>query len=92
MQLEVYARALPETVTAVGLINVDRRGVAIDAIGRDFAPDLDWDEAMADWKAQVDAAADEIRQGDVRINMQQNVQAARPLGLLSRIRELQRDA
>jgi exodeoxyribonuclease-5 len=92
MQLVVYARALRETVTAVGLINVDSRGVAIDAIGRDFAPDLDWDEAMADWKAQVDAAADEIRQGDVRINMQQNVQAARPLGLLSRIRELQRDA
>jgi len=92
MQLVVYTRALHEPVAGLGLVNIDSREVAMDVVGRDYSPDLDWDDVLSDWQSQVDDAAAEIRQGDVRINAQQTVQAARPLSLLSRIRELQRGA
>jgi probable DNA repair protein len=91
-QLAVYARALGDPVAGLGLVNIDSRGVAIDAAGCAFTPDLDWDDTLSRWRSQVDDAATAIRCGDVRINMQTGVQASRPLSLLSRIRELQRDA
>ncbi|MDH3433633.1 MAG: PD-(D/E)XK nuclease family protein, partial [Gammaproteobacteria bacterium] len=92
LQLVVYARALCEPIAGLGLINVDSREVTMDIVGRGFSPGLDWDHVLSEWQSQVDDAAGEIRQGDVRINTQQSVQAARPLSLLSRIRELHRDA
>lgn len=92
MQLVVYARVLADAVAGLGLINIDSRGVTMDAAGRAFTPDLDWDDKLSAWENRVDSAANEIRCGDVRINGQLNVQAARPLSLLSRIRELKRDS
>lgn len=91
MQLVVYASAVHDPVAGLGLVNVDSRAVDIDAAGRAFAADLDWDAALDKWKHQVQVAVAELQQGDVRIDGLQTIQAARTLGLLSRIQELRRD-
>jgi probable DNA repair protein len=91
LQLVVYAFALAGPVSGIGLLNVDTRSIALDGAGRELSPKLNWDDALARWKEKVAAAADAIAAGDVRINMLQNTQAARPLSILSRYRELLRD-
>ena len=91
MQLVVYARALGENVSGIGLFNIDSRDIALDAAGRDLSPKLDWDSSLADWKSQVEIAAQAIASGDIRISALQNAQQARPLSLLSRYRELLHD-
>ncbi len=91
MQLVVYALGVQEPVAGLGLFNVDSRSIEIDGVGRSFTPDLDWDDILAQWKNVVVLAANDLQQGDVRINAQQNTQSARALGLLSRIGELRRD-
>ncbi len=91
LQLVVYAFALARPVSGIGLLNVDTRSIALDGAGRELSPKLNWDDALARWKEKVAAAADAIAAGDVRINMLQNTQAARPLSILSRYRELLRD-
>jgi hypothetical protein len=88
MQLVVYACAFGENVSGIALFNIDSRDIALDEAGRDLSPKLDWDDSLADWKHQVEIAAQEIASGDVRINALQNAQQARPLSLLSRYREL----
>jgi len=92
MQLVVYASAVEETVAGLGLVNIDSRGVAIDAAGRDFTPKLDWDVELGRWKSQVSNAAAELQLGDVRVDALQSVDSARTLGLLTRIGELRRGA
>ena len=92
MQLVTYACAITDAIAGIGLVNIDTRDIAIDAAGRTFTPDLDWDAALSRWQEQVRDAAGEIRNGDVRINALQSIQDARPLSLLSRFRELRRDA
>ena len=72
-------------------LNVDTRAIALDGVGRQLSPKLDWDDALARWKEIVTAAASAIAAGDVRINVLQNTQVARPLSILSRYRELLRD-
>ena len=91
LQLVVYAFALAEPVSGIGLLNVDTRSIALDGAGRELSPKLNWDDALARWKDKVAAAAGEIAAGDNRINMLQNTQAARPLSILSRHQELLRD-
>lgn len=91
MQLVVYACAVDDPVAGLGLVNVDSRAVDINAAGRAFAPDLDWEAALDKWKHQVQLAVAELQQGDVRIDGLQTIQAARSYGLLSRIQELRRD-
>jgi len=88
MQLVVYACALGESVSGFGLFNIDSRNIALDAAGRDWSANLDWDNALADWKDQVEIAAQEIASGDIRISVLQSAKQARPLSLLSRYREL----
>ena len=88
MQLVVYACAVGEDVGGLGLFNIDSRSIALDAASRDLSPKLDWDSSLANWKHQVEIAAREIAAGDIRINAFSNAQQARPLGLLSRYREL----
>ncbi len=88
MQLVVYACALGESVSSIGLFNIDSRDIALDAAGRDLSAKLDWDSSLANWKHQVGNAAQEIASGDVRISALQSAQQARPLSLLSRFREL----
>ncbi|MGI9219759.1 MAG: PD-(D/E)XK nuclease family protein [Woeseiaceae bacterium] len=89
MQLIVYACALPGEVSGVALFNVDSRGIALDAAGRDFSPKLDWDQALPAWQEQVQLAVQEIIAGDVRLNTSLSIQQSRALALLSRVRELQ---
>jgi len=88
MQLVVYASAVEEPVAGLGLVNIDSRGVDIEAAGRDFTPKIDWDNELNRWKIQVTDAAAEMQRGDVRLDALQSNDAARPLGLLSRIGEL----
>jgi len=90
MQLVVYASAIEEPVASLGLVNIDSRGVDIDAAGSDFTPKIDWDTELGRWKLQVTDAAAELRRGDVRVDALQSNDAARSLGLLSRIGELRR--
>ena len=92
MQLLTYACAISDPIAGIGLVNIDTRNIAIDAVGRTFTPDLDWDAALPRWLERVRNAAGEIRNGDVRINAWQTTKDARPLSLLSRIGELRRDA
>ena len=89
MQLVVYACALPGEVSGLALFNVDSRGIALDAAGRNFSPKLDWDAALPAWQEQVQIAVQQIIAGDVRLNILQSIQQSRGLALLSRIRELQ---
>jgi len=90
MQLVVYASAVKEPVAGLGLVNIDSRGVDIDAAGRDFTPKIDWDSELGRWKLQVTDAATELQLGDVRVDSLQSNDAARTLGLLNRISELRR--
>jgi probable DNA repair protein len=91
MQLVVYACALPDAISGIGLFNVDSRSIALDAAGREFSPAIDWDEAFLDWTKQVEVAASEIVAGDVRLNAAYSIQQSRPFALLSRVRELQHE-
>ena len=91
MQLVVYAIAIGAEVSDLGLVNIDSRSTAIDGAGKQLTPDLDWDDALASWTKLVEVAAGQIQRGDIRVNGLQNMQSARPLSLLSRIRELQHD-
>ena len=91
LQLVIYACAVDEPVSDLGLVNIDSRSIGISGAGRTFTPDLDWASALQDWRNEVEAAAGEMSRGDVRINGLQSRQAARPLALLSRISELRRD-
>jgi len=92
IQLVVYACAINRPVEGIGLVNIDSRAVNIEIAGRTFTPAIDWDAALSRWRHEVNTAAGEIADGDVRINGLQTVQAARPLGLLSRYRDLSLDA
>jgi hypothetical protein len=91
MQLVVYACALDAGISDLGLVNVDSRSVNISGAGRTLTPDLDWESALAEWRAVLERAAREFREGDVRLYSQHNIQSARPLALLSRIGELRLD-
>jgi probable DNA repair protein len=91
MQLVVYACAVDDSVSDLGLINIDSRATSLDGAGKQLTPDLDWGEALGSWITLVEAAAKQIQRGDIRINGKQNAQAARALGLLSRITELRHD-
>jgi hypothetical protein len=88
MQLVVYACALDASVSGFGLFNIDSRNIALDAAGRNWSPKLDWDRSLAEWKTQVETAAQEIASGDIRISVLQSAKQARSLSLLSRYRGL----
>ncbi len=91
LQLVVYAFAVDEPVSDLGLFNIDSRNIEIVGAGKSLTPDLDWNSALRDWRRQVEIAAEEMSRGDIRVNSYQSRQAARPLALLSRFAELRRD-
>jgi probable DNA repair protein len=91
MQLVVYAYALGGEISDLGLVNVDSRGVNISGAGRTLSPSLDWEAALAGWRASIERAARDFRAGDVRLTSQHSLQSARPLAPLSRIGELRHD-
>lgn len=92
MQLLVYASAVAAPVAGVGLINVDSRAVSIDATGTAFGRDAEWEEDLNRWNQQLLDAAAELRNGDVRLDLWQTIDAARPLALLSRFAEIRHGA
>ena len=91
LQLVTYACALTEPVAGLAYVNVDSRQVNMSGAGREFTPDLDWDDNLLRWRQDVVQAAQALQQGDVRINGALPVKTSRNVGLLSRIRELQHD-
>ena len=91
IQLVAYSCTLAEPVVAIGLVNVDARGISLDMAGPEFTPKLEWPAALEQWQEEVRIAATEIAKGDVRLSDSLNAAQARPLGLLSRYRELLHD-
>ena len=91
VQLVVYASAADTAVAGIGLFNVDKQGVLIDGAGPALTETEDWDAQLGGWLHEVTQAAKAIAAGDVRINVQQGLSDARPLALLSRFVELERD-
>ena len=89
MQLVVYAHVAAQPVAGIALLNIDARKVALDGVGESFPSKIEWSEALAEWLAEVEFAASQIAAGDARINSLQTIAQARPLALLSRLRELQ---
>jgi hypothetical protein len=91
IQLFVYACATDVPVSALTLINIDSREISFDGAGRGYRNEDSWAELLQRIKEQIAAACDDLSRGDVRINIEQGVQAARPLNLLTRYTELKRD-
>jgi ATP-dependent helicase/nuclease subunit B len=91
LQLIVYACAIDEEVSGMGLFNIDSRSIDIDGAGRTFSSTDTWVDDLSRWKLRAENAAAGIQSGDVRVNMSQGGDATRPLGLLSRVEELRHD-
>ncbi len=91
IQLFVYACATDAPVSALALVNVDSREIAFNGAGRGYT-DIDaWPELLQQIKAQIAFACEDLSNGDVRVNIEQGISAARPLNLLSRYTELRRE-
>ena len=91
MQLVVYACLTDRSVAGLGLFNVDSKLTAIDGAGPAISEDDEWQNTLECWKQQVFDAATDIASGDVRVSSIQDGRDARPLNLLSRFPELERD-
>lgn len=91
IQLFVYASATDAPVSALALVNIDSREISFDGAGRGFTDIDDWPQLLAGIKKQILEACEEMSTGDVRVNIRQGIQAARPLNLLTRYTELRRD-
>jgi probable DNA repair protein len=92
LQLVVYSCAASEPVAGLAYVNVDSRHVDLSGAGREFTPDLDWDSALSGWQQEVTEAVLQLQKGDIRLNGALPVASTRAFGLVSRIRELQRDS
>ncbi len=90
-QLFIYAAATSIPVSALLLVNVDSREINLDGAGRGFTSIEEWPGVLQHVKEQIAKACEMLSAGDVRINIQQGVQGARPLNVLTRYTELRRD-
>jgi hypothetical protein len=91
IQLFVYACATEASVSALALVNVDSREIAFDGVGVGYTDVNEWPMLLQQAKTRIAVACDEISRGDIRVHIEQGIQAARPLNLLTRYTELQRD-
>ena len=91
VQLFVYASATDVPVSALTLVNVDSREISFAGSGRGYRDADAWPELLQQVREQIAVACEDLSRGDVRINIEQSVQAARPMNLLSRFTELRRD-
>jgi ATP-dependent helicase/nuclease subunit B len=91
IQLFVYACATEAPVSALALVNIDSREISFDGAGLDYSDFEKWPELLRQIKNKILLACADLEAGDVRINIEQGVQAARPLNLLTRYTELLRD-
>jgi len=92
VQLVVYACALADPVAELGLFNIDSRNIGVDGAGHASMEADAWAEALARWSEDVERAATDLAGGDVRLRAWQSARDARPLNLISRYGELQRDS
>ena len=94
LQLVVYADALHENIGGLALINIDSRSISYKGTGGsvewDAARQDEWPQRLQAWYEVVHQALREMAAGDVRINLLLTADAARPLGILSRVEELKR--
>ena len=94
LQLVVYACALDERIGGLLLINIDSRTILYKGTGASGEWDAKgagiWPQRLAAWKAGVDAAMQQIAEGDARINLDLPSDQTRPLNILSRFEERRR--
>ncbi len=90
IQLFVYACATEVPVSALTLVNVDSREISFDGAGRGYRDEDFWPELLQRVKDEIAVACDDLSRGDVRLNIDQRIDAARPTNLLSRFTELRR--
>jgi len=90
IQLFVYACATDARVSALALINIDSREIAVDGAGLGYTASDEWPSLLHRVKARIATACEEISGGDVRLNIEQGITAARPLNVLTRYTELRR--
>ncbi len=88
IQLFVYAVATQVPVSALTLINVDSREISFDGVGRGYSNADMWPDLLQRVSEQITAACENLSAGDVRLNIEQGVLAARPLNLLTRYTEM----
>ena len=91
IQLFVYACATEAPVSALALVNIDSREISFDGSGFGYTDMDKWPDFLQQVKAEITLACQNLQAGDVRINIEQGVQAARPMNLLTRYTELVRD-
>jgi probable DNA repair protein len=90
-QLVAYTMAFETPVAELAFFNIDSRLVDYNGAGKDLTPDIDWDAELAVWQDNIRNAMREFERGDVRINGAIPARDSRSFGLLSRVRELQRE-
>lgn len=90
-QLFVYAAATEERVAALALVNIDSREIIISGGGQGFSDESLWPQLLEDITKEIDSACADFAAGDVRLDANQSLAAARPLNVLSRFAELSRD-
>lgn len=88
IQLVAYACAVDEPVAALALVNVDSRTIGFNGAGAGYTDPEIWPQQLAEWSDMVRRACAELTAGDVRIDLNQSVEDARPLNLISRFTEL----
>ena len=91
IQLFVYASATDAPVSALALVNIDTREISFDGAGLGYTDTAAWPELLQRIKDEIAVACSQMASGDVRINIEQGLKAARPLNLLSRYTELRHD-
>ncbi len=90
-QLVAYTMAFEEPAAELAFLNIDSRMVDYTGAGRDLTPDIAWDTELARWQDDIRSAMRQFEKGDVRINGAIPAKDSRSFGLLSRVRELQRE-
>ena len=91
IQLFVYACATEAPVSALALVNIDAREIEFDGAGHGYTDPAEWPVLLEQVKERISVACDEMSGGDVRINIEQGVNSARPLNLLTRYTQLRRN-
>jgi probable DNA repair protein len=88
IQLVAYACAVEEPVAALALVNVDSRTTGFNGAGAGYTDTEIWPQQLAEWSDMVRSACAELTAGDIRIDLNQAIEDARPLNLLTRFTEL----
>ncbi len=91
VQLVVYSMLVREPVAGLGLFNVDSKETLIDGTGPSLGDADEWPDRLRVWQGTVTGAVERMAKGDVRLNVLQSSEDARPLALLSRFAEVRRE-